>query len=319
MESGPNYLIPLPLDLLIPGLLPAEPDVRLPHLERWLARADITGEAAIGAEAWLARRFGLEEAAVAPVTLAVDEAPQPGSWLRADPVYMRVERDTLVLHGAEVLEIAPDEARALVGSLRELFAADGLEFRVPRADRWYVRVPREELPVTTPLALALGADVFRRLPLGQGRINWPSAITEIQMLFATHPVNLEREAGRRPPINGVWFWGGGTLPEGLASPYGRVYADDPFASGLAHLSSTPLSPVPRSLVEVDAAKPALVLIDRGTADLDDAWFGRIGDALGRFGTIRLILPLPATTFAATVTPSARWRIFRRARSLSTYA
>ena len=315
----------MPLDLLIPGLLdrtgPADQSSTPSHaaLEKWLARADVTREPAIGAEDWLARRFGLEEAAVAPVTLAVDEAPQPGAWLRADPVYMRVERDTLVLHGAEVLAIAPDEARALVAALRDLFATDGLEFRVPRPDRWYVRVPREELPATTPLAQALGADVFRRLPLGQGRINWPSAITEIQMLFATHPVNVAREAERRPPINGVWFWGGGVLPEGLASPYGRVYADEVFACGLAHLSSAPLSPLPRSLDDVDAATPALLVLDRVDGNPDAAWFGKLGGALGRFGSIRVVLPSRSGTVVATLAPSARWRLFRRTRNLSTYA
>ena len=291
----------------------------MPHLERWLARADISRDAGMGAEGWLARRFGMQQAAVAPVTLAVDEAPQPGQWLRADPVYARVERDTFILHPAAILAITPDEARALVASLRDLFASDGLEFRVPRPDRWYVRVPAGELPVTTPLSEAIGHDVFGRLPRGAGRINWPSAITEIQMLFATHPVNLAREADRRPPINGVWFWGGGVLPQGLVSPYGRVYADEPFASGLAHLSSTPLAPLPRSLEAVDAAKPALVVVDRIEPDLDEAWFGQLGGALARFGTIRLVLPSGSGTLDATLTPSARWRLFRRGRSLSTYA
>jgi hypothetical protein len=157
------------------------------------------------------------------------------------------------------------------------------------------------------------------LPRGTGRINWPSAITEIQMLFATHPVNLAREAERRPPINGVWFWGGGTLPEGLVSPYGRVYAGEAFASGLAHLSSTPLSPLPRSLAELDHAKPALAVVDSIDAGLDEAWFEGLGGALARFGTIRIVLPSPAATVVATLTPSARWRIFRRPRGLSSYA
>lgn len=314
----------MPLDLLIPGLLDRtraadqSSTPNCPALERWLARADVARDPATSPQSWLARRFGREDAAVAPVTLAVDEAPQPGTWLRADPVYMRVERDTLALHGAEVLAIEPDEARALVEALRGLFAPDGLEFRVPRADRWYVRVPRGELPATTPLAEAIGADVFGRLPRGTGRVNWPSAITEIQMLFATHPVNLAREAQRRPPINGVWFWGGGALPEDLASPYGHVYADEPFASGLARLSSTQHSSPPRSLDQVDAAKPALVVVDR-LEGLDEAWFSGIGSAIGRFGTIRVVLPSGAGTVVATLTASARWRLFRRPRGLATYA
>jgi hypothetical protein len=309
----------LPLDLLIPALLPAAAGARLPQLERWLARADVARDTATSAEAWLARRFGLDEVAVAPVTLAVDEAPQPGTWLRADPAYVRVQGDTLVLHPAEVLAIAPDEARALVAALREHFAADGMEFRVPRPDRWYVRVPREELPVTTPIGEAFGADLVGRLPHGSGRINWPSAITEIQMLFATHPVNLAREAERRLPINAVWFWGGGTLPQALASPYGRIYAGDIFAGGLAHLSATRLSALPATLAEVDHAAPALAVLDPIDEQVDAAWFAPLGSALARFGSVRLILPGRGGALVATLTPAARWRIFRASRSLATYA
>ena len=306
----------MPLDLLVSGLLPPAASLRLPHLERWLARADITREGEHGAEEWLARQFGLLGAPVAAVTLAVDEAPQPGQWLRADPVYARVERDSLVLHPAAVLEIEPDEARALVASLRELFSPDGLDFHVPRPDRWYVRVPQGELPVTTPLTEVLGRDVFGRLPRGEGRINWASAMTEIQMLFATHPVNLAREAARRPPINAVWFWGGGSLPEGVTSPYREVFADDPFATGLAHLASVPVAAVPGSLDHVDANGYALVVLDPDAPDLDAAWFGKVRAAAR---PVRIVMPAQTGTVVATLTRSSRWRIFRSARPLSTYA
>ena len=145
------------LDILIPGLLPpASPDVRMPQLERWLARAQTVREPSRSAEGWLARRFGLDPAPVAAVSLAVDEAPQPGQWLRADPVFARVERDTLVLHHAACLAITPDEARELVASLREHFASDGLEFRAPRPDRWYVRVPAGEVPEGAETATTVG-------------------------------------------------------------------------------------------------------------------------------------------------------------------
>lgn len=309
------YLIRLSLDLLIPGLLPARDEKRFPNLERWLARADPARDEATSGEAWLARRFGLEGVPVAPVTLAIDESPQPGAWLRADPVYVRVERDTLVLHDASILEISPDEARELVRALRELFAGDGIEFRAPRPDRWYARVPREELPQTTPLAEALGADVFRKLPRGPGRINWPSAVTEIQMLFSTHAVNLAREAARRPPINGVWFWGEGTLPGAIRSPYSRLYADSPFAAGLAHLASARLDPVPATLEAIEAGDSVLAVLRQS----DDAWFAGLGGAIARFRSVRLVLPSPRGTLVATLAPSARWRLFRPARALSTYA
>jgi hypothetical protein len=314
---GSDYLIPL-LDLLIPRLLAGNPaPAPMPHLERWLARADVERSPERSAEAWLARRFGLEGLPVAPVALAVDEAPQPGHWLRADPVYARVERDTLVLHPGSILAIEPDEARELVASLRELFAPDGIEWHVPRPDRWYARVPPGELPETTPLAEALGQDVFRRLPHGTGRINWPSAMTEIQMLFSTHAVNLAREAARRPPINCVWFWGGGCLPARLESPYRVVYAADPFAAGLAHLSSARAEPPPQSPAALGAG--ALVVLDEPTHALDSAWFAGLGATIASHGGVRVVLPSVRDTCVATLTGAARWRILRRVRPLGAYA
>ena len=309
----------MPLDLLIPGLFPSPADRRLPNLERWLARAELTREDAAGAEAWLARRFGLEGLPVAAVTLAFDEAPQPGAWLRADPVYVRVERDTLVLHDASVLGIEPDEARALVAALRELFTTDGIEFHVPRPDRWYARVAREELPETTPLCEAIGADVFGRLPRGRGRINWAAALTEVQMLFSSHPVNLAREAARRPPINGVWFWGGGCLPAAVRSPYARILANDAFASGLAHLASARLAPLPESLDGIDATEPTLVVLDALDAGSDAAWLQELRATIGRFAPVRLVMPSRHGTLLATLAAASRWRLFRAPRPLATYA
>ena len=305
----------------------------MPHLERWLARAEISREPGASAEAWLARRYGLDPAPVAAVSLAVDEAPQPGQWLRADPVYARIERDTLVLHHAAMLAIEPEEARALVAALRDLFGSDGLEFHAPRPERWYVRVPAGELPRTTPLAEALGRDVFGRLPRGEGRINWPSAITEAQMMLATHPVNLAREAARRPPVNAIGFWGGGALPRELAPAYRRVFATDPFAAGLALLSGAALAPPPRALRELEAAPSTLVVIDAAAAaldagdaagwraaaeSLDERWFAGLGSILAR-GPVRLVMPARGDACVATLTGAARWRLFRVRKPLAAHA
>ena len=333
-NGDPDYLIPL-LDLLIPGLLPRAADsARLPHLERWLARADIARDEAGNAESWLARRFGLDALPVAPVSLAVDEAPQPGHWLRADPVFARVERDTLVLHHAAALSITAEEARELAATLRAHFAADGLEFHVPRPDRWYVRVPAGEMPVTTPLPEAIGQDVFRRLPRGSGKINWAAAITEAQMMLSAHPVNVARESRRQAPVNAVWFWGEGCLPREVPRAYERVFASDAFAAGLAHLSGAELAAVPASISAIGGDASALVVLDgpaaavnagdadawtRAALELDAQWLAPMADVLSRHAPVRIVLPSSRDTCVATLERAARWRLFRRPRPLSVHA
>jgi hypothetical protein len=334
----------LPLDLLIPDLLidssAPEPvrGLRLPWVERWLARADIARVPLRGVPAWLGRAFGLPDPPpVAAVTLAADDAPRPGNWLRADPVHLRVGGDSLSLHDASGFEVTQSEASALVAALQAHFAGDGLEFIAPSPRRWYVRVPDDEVPRTTPLDEAVGRNVFGLLPRGTGSINWPGALTEAQMVLAAHPVNSARLDSGQPPINSVWFWGEGAAPASIESPYALAYSDDPFAHGLARLSGARAFPAAAGFDRVDAVRAeqwVLVVDGRLTEalgaggedawvaaarDLDERWFAHVEAAVGRFEAVRLVLPGPRDTLVATISPRARWRWFRSRKPLATHA
>lgn len=331
----------MPLDVVIPDLLlPSQAaaalrELRLPRLERWMARADVERLDLPGPEPWLARRFGLATPLpVAAVTLAADDAPQEGTWLRADPVHLQIAPEAIALHDASLLDVQGHEASALVATLQSLFGADGLEFRAPYPSRWYVRVPPGEMPETTPLESALGRNVSRLLPRGRGRINWPSALTEAQMLLAAHDVNVEREASGRPAINSVWFWGGGATPRLAARPYAIVYAGDAFARGLGTLSGARVAELPPEPGLVDAVREedsVLVVLDalsaplhRGDVDawleaaraLDEGWFSEMGRLLERFDAIRIVLPAHHETRVASIGSSSRWRWLRRRSALN---
>ena len=332
------------LDVVVPDLfLPPQAssslrELRLPHLERWMARGDAIRLPSQGAVPWLAGRFGMEPPLpVAAVTLAADEARREGTWLRADPVHLQVATDAVTLHDASMLDIHRDEAMALVGILQDHFAGDGLEFVAPHPSRWYVRGPEPEVPRTTPLESVLGRNLHGHLPRGEGRLNWGSAITEAQMLFASHDVNAEREAAGRPAINSVWFWGEGSTPAKLQSPYAIVYAEDAFARGLGSLAGVRVAEVPPDAAHVDMVadgESILLVLDALTAPLhrgdevawrqaalhlDETWFSRIGDLLERFDDVRVVLPGRHETRVATIGPSARWRWFRRRAPLNLHA
>ena len=323
----------MPLDVLVPDLLlPADAPrdlraLRLPFLERWLARADIQIAAPRSADAWLAERFGLKHPApIAAVALAGEGEPREGTWLRADPVHFRLDRDSATLHHTAVLDVRRDEADALVAALQAHFAPDHLEFVAPSPERWYVRVPEIEKPATTPLAEALGQDVLQRLPRGGGKLNWRAAFTEAQMLLGAHPVNAAREERGEPAINAVWFWGEGAAPATLEQRYARIYSNDRFARGLGTLSGASLVR-PRALPDIEGAHAAVLATfhdlerpwRRGDAQawtaaaqsLERDLFGALGEALKRFGEMRLVLPSAGGTHVASLTPASRWRWFRR--------
>jgi hypothetical protein len=334
----------MPLDLLVPDLLlpadapPAMAGLRLPWVERWMARGETQRLPLKGTEAWLARAFLLPgDAPVAPVSLAGDDAPRAGAWLRADPVHMRVGQDSVTLHDASILAVTRPEADALGAALKAHFAADGLELVTPHPERWYVRVPEGEMPVTTPLPLATGHNVFGLLPKGTGRINWGSAITEAQMVLSNHEVNSAREAANQPAINSVWFWGGGVMPERVESSYALLYASEPFARGLGKLAGVRTLDPAASFEAIDAVRAnqwVLLVDDRLTHALrsgdeagwvkaaqaiDETWFARIGRHTDRFDGLRLVLPGPRDTLVVSISSRSKWLWFRTRRPLTDHA
>ena len=328
----------MPLDLVIPDLLGAPAEVRMPALERWLARGERSVLPGGSALEVLARAYGFDDhIPVAAITLAGDGHPDVRPWLRADPVHLELQQGAVALRDAAMLDVTRDEATLLVAELQGLFAADGFEFLAPAPQRWYVRVPPGEVPLTVPLPEALGRNVFGLLPRGTGHVNWPSAITEVQMLFSTHAVNARRETRGQPAINSVWFWGEGRLPGTVPAPYAAVHADDPFARGLAILSSTRLLPSPRTPADIDAVRAedsVLAVLDapsnalrrrdlegwrRAADELDAAWFVPLKEALDRFETVNVFLPRGRDTLAVRLDAGARWRLFRRSRPLSAHA
>ncbi len=338
----------MPLDLLVPDLLlPSDAPstlraARLASLEKWLARSDLRSAPGRDSTQWLAAAYGLAQPPpVAAIALAGEGSAREGAWMRADPVHLRIDHDYLKLHGAASLEVTRPEAEALVAALQSHFQGDGLEFRVCSPDRWYVRVPPGDLPTTTPLAQALGRDVYGLLPANRdvagGRINWRSAMTEAQMILAAHEVNVARDAAGKPAVNSVWFWGEGAFAAKLARPYALVHADEVFARGLAIASGAEVRPLVKTLAEVDLVRkddavlaviaslsPALHRGDedawRASAEaLDAGWFAALGDAIDRFGRVRLILPAGKDTRVATLTAAARWRWFRTRKPLAEHA
>jgi hypothetical protein len=334
----------MPLDLVVADLwpptdAPAEMrTLRLPSLEKWLARADIRRVEARGAADWLAAAFGLRTPApVAPIALAAESRVPDGAWLRADPVYLRIDRDMTAMHSAAQLAIGRDEADALVATLQAHFANDGLEFLAPSPERWYIHVPAGEIPETIPPGEARGRDAQRLLPVSRGSLNWAGLLTEAQMLLSSHDVNVRRENASRPPINSLWLWGGGELPASVACDYRRIYANEVFARGLGVLAQARVADVPRTLGELRDAPPnewLLVVIDAlsdlvqrgdaaGWADaaraLERDWFDAIPQAVDRFGSVRVVLPGPKDTLIAGIGRAATRRWFRRRAPLSSYA
>ncbi len=212
------------LTLLVADLIPPEAFISrrdlpaMPGLQALLAQSLLTQSGGRFLEEACLGELGLKVIytnPIAPLTLLADGG-EPGEdcWLRADPVHLNVSRDNVQLMDSHVIEPSIEEANALAATLNAHLANDGLQIEVRDAARWYLRIPPEEMPDTTPLWKISGSSVFEHLPSNDGgKINWRALQNELQMLLNDHPVNAAREAAGKLPINGIWFWGAGSFAE----------------------------------------------------------------------------------------------------------
>ncbi|PIE83308.1 MAG: hypothetical protein CSA09_02220 [Candidatus Contendobacter odensis] len=339
------------LHLMIPGLLDTwldesglnvhqRPDA--PALEWLLAHADVDAVPA-SADAILFKLFGLDipedaDLPVAAVTRLVDGGEaDTGWWLRADPVHLRADQQGVFLVDACALAIEPAEVQALAAAFNHTFREDGLQLEALHPERWYLQLAADPGIRSYPLACVAGRDIRALLPYGTAKQLWHTRLTEIQMLFHTHPVNRIREEKGLPLLSGLWLWGGGVCPNHIHAPVSGVYAHDPLACGLARLVKMDINPVPDSAADWLSAsdnneRDSLVVLEHTRrdpvegdldvwaahiADLEQHWFVpcRQWVRSGALGTLRLY---PGNGRCYTLTSAARWRFWRKRRSLLAY-
>lgn len=263
--------------LLPPGERLAGIVLPLP-LAKVLGRADVmSGQP--GEQAQLARHFRLlpdrwPHAALTRVADAGLDDARSSAWLRADPAYIRpdINGARLLATGA-ALSITAQDVDAFLPSLRPLFGDAGFLLDAPHPTRWYLRLPRESrLPEFAAPGDALGEDVFDHTPDGPEARRWRTLLSETQVMLHNHPRNEERAQAGLVPVNSLWFWGGGVLPDDVASDSMTVFSDDPVLLGLAGVgtfNSMPLADFTSfeslandALLDLRAIRDPKVLLER---------------------------------------------------------
>lgn len=305
----------LPGSARFAGLTLAEP------LARALGRADRIEQGVAGHKAQLLRHFELLPRSWPAAALSrkadADDAAQ-AAWLRADPAWVRPDMTgaRLFAHGGG-LQLTRADVDALLPALRPLFGDGGFLIDAPVPSRWYVQLPREaRLPAFAEPDDALGADLFEHLvDTGDGSSQarrWRALLSEAQVVLHNHPWNGQRAAAGKPPVNSLWFWGGGVLPDHVGGDHASVQTDDALLRGLAELAG--------------AAVDKTALQFPPLAETGNALFD-LRNALDPTATIRNWL-LPAAAAVATrrlerlrldfadgsgllLTHGQRWRLWRR--------
>ncbi len=175
--------------------------------------------------------------------------------MRADPIYLRADLGKLLLFDATTFAIEREEAEGLIRAINAELAHRGLQLSLGKDPaRWYLRLPRAPKIKTWPPSAALGQHVDPYLPSGEDSRWWHALANEVQMALHAADINTQREQRGQVPINSVWFWGAGELPEISASRWAKVFALDPAIQALAEITQSPLANPPQ---DADALQSAL--------------------------------------------------------------
>ena len=321
-------------ELVVPGLFGAamrrNEAVRFAALELLLARGRSRAAPARRLEDWLREAFDLGEGPFPAGALTMlacggdqGEAASALSYIRADPVHLRVMRDHLVVMPADAFDLSGQEANALCDALNSHFA--DMNFTACEPRRWCARVSEAlSFDAGNPLDAA-GKDV--ELP-GQAA----ALLNEAQMVLHAHPANEAREARGEPTVNSLWLWGSGRATPARCA-WQSVAADDPAVIGAARLAGARHRPLPRTardwlerlpedgrhLALLDALRkqPENAVLD----ELERDWFAPLLAALraGRIGMVTLHVPDAAEALSFETIRGDLRRFWRMPKSIERYA
>lgn len=256
----------------------------LPHLQRFdashpvhtlLLRADRLDNGASGylggLAAYFPSRTGIPAAALTRDHLLGDAAD--ASWLSADPAWVQPDLSGARLLACGQLQLSMEEALSLAKPLKPVFGDAGMILEVSSPDRWHLRLlAQTPLPAFASPEQALGEDLYEHLPQGPDGRRWRALLNEVQVLLHQHPVNAERRVRGLPPVNSLWLWGGGTLPQRVITTLTGVIGEDLLLLALARRAGIPVQPRAAASIESAAAGWLIDLQDQTADTIAQTWW-----------------------------------------------
>jgi hypothetical protein len=249
----------------------------------------------------------------APITRMLDARDAShNAWLRADPAYVQADISGGRMLACGDLDLSLADCEALLHPLKPLFGDEGFPISAPVPQRWYLMMPLESrFPEFSPPEAALGDNLESHLPAGDAGRRWRRLLNEAQVILHNHPLNAQRAREGKPPVNSLWFWGGGALPSSVRCDHATVCGDELLLRGLCELSKTPQEPVPSA--HSGKLRDGDALVDlRGAKHLGllaTDWILPAAAVLRSEDSLRLDF---ADGAGWTIARSQRWRFWRRA-------
>lgn len=239
----------------------------VPEFHHWLRRGDRLADLRNARADVTRERFQFTAGEIPAAALrhhchASDAAN--GTWLCADPAHVRSEATGARLLACPVEDLSGADADELAMAVRPLFDQVASRLATDTPSVWCLRLAEgvSGARFAEP-AEALGASLVDCLPDGGTGRAWRRLFNEVQILLHAHPVNARRVAAGRVPVNALWFWGEGPLPEPVETGLRFVASADDVLRGLAKLAgAVRLEPLPEALETAEARGETLLDLQR---------------------------------------------------------
>jgi hypothetical protein len=297
--------------LWLPALARFEP---AHPLRRLLARADRLDDGPHGYLAGLAAWFDSPQPLAAGALTRELAASDAGValWLCADPAWVEPDMNGARLLACGQMQLSQAEAWAFAEPLVPLLEEQGMQLVLTTPDRWHLRLPPgTAVPDFPAPEQALGENLLQHLPQGPDGRRWRILQNDLQVALHQHPLNAQRRAAGKPPVNSLWLWGAGALPGQVRTGLRGVLSDDPLLRALAARAGIEHRARPSEGTPEDVPSGWLLdLQDLPTHALTGPWAATI-ESLARRHPLRL-------TFASGERwehrPWHRWRFWRGPRA-----
>lgn len=231
------------VELIIPGLfdLPLNEldreflERNLPCLNAILRYGVRLNNQAYDLDSMLAQSLGLSPKQSLPLAQAFVEEPSSdeGSYILCRAVHLKADMRNAIVLPLDKHDETTDHISILINDLNELFKVD-CDIKPVSNQLYLAHFKHCNIPHIYPHYLSiLGKKANQYMEQSKAMLPWYQLVNEIQMFMHGHEVNQQRLENGLLPINSLWCWGGGQLPE---LPGSRIqwFTDDEILRSFAH-------------------------------------------------------------------------------------
>jgi hypothetical protein len=127
-----------------------------------------------------------------------------GNWVVVSPIYWEAfHNNAMITAMGEQLAASEDELSTYFHQYAEFLRAEGMALYYHDPYTWLISAPNKACLQAKPVQQMIDRPLINELSQIDATLFWQKLLTESQMFFASQPVQSK--------VNGVWFWGAGTL------------------------------------------------------------------------------------------------------------